>query len=303
MITIVGSGRVGSAIATQIVAERLDDVTLIDIIQGKPQGEALDLSHYSSQSGADLHIYGSNSFEDMRGSEIVVVTAGMPRTADMTRMDLLKKNYQIIKQVSQEIAKYAPNSKVLMVTNPLDVMTYVALKVTGFPKQRVFGMGGMLDSSRFKFLLAEMLGIAPSSIQALVIGQHGEAMVPLPRYSSVGGIPLLELLSEEKAKEAVEKTRKAAAQVIALKGATVFAPAQNVVRMLDSVLNDRKQVQPVSAYLEGEYGVNGVCIGVPAILGKDGIERIIELKLNDEERNEFMKGVEAIKSAIASIEL
>lgn len=303
MITIIGSGKVGSAVATQIASEGLDDVMLIDVIEGLPKGEALDISHFSAARGSDVKIKGSNDYKDMADSEIVIVSAGFPRKPGMTRMDLLNKNAGIIKQVSKEIAKYAPNSKVLMITNPLDVMTYIALKVTSFPPNRVFGMGGILDSSRFKSILAEMLNIAPSSIQALVIGEHGESMLPLSRYTSICGIPLLELLSEEKVKEAIEKTRRIAAEVIALKGATIHAPAQSVVRMVDSILNDKKSVYPISTYLSGQYGVNGICIGVPVILGKDGVEKIIELRLNDEERAIFMKGVETIKAAIQTIEL
>ncbi|MCS7116553.1 MAG: malate dehydrogenase [Nitrososphaerales archaeon] len=303
LITIIGSGRIGSTVATQIVAEGLDDVTLIDIIEGLPKGEALDIGQFSAARGTDVKVKGSNDYKDMAGSDIVIVSAGFPRKPGMTRMDLLNKNTEIIKQVSKEIAKYAPNSLVLMITNPLDVMTYVALKVTGFPTNRVFGMGGVLDSSRFRSILAEMLNIAPSSIQALVIGEHGESMLPLARYTSVCGIPILEILDEGKVKEAIERTRKIAAEVIALKGATVYAPAQSVVRMVDAILNDRKSVYPVSTYLNGQYGVNGICIGVPVVLGKDGVERIIELKLNDEERSIFMKGVETIKAAISSIGL
>ncbi|MBI2126985.1 MAG: malate dehydrogenase, partial [Thaumarchaeota archaeon] len=249
MITIVGSGRVGSSIALELVKRELDDVSLIDILNGLPQGEALDLQHMASEIGSDVNIVGSNDYSVMKGSDIVIVVAGLARKPGMTRLDLIAKNSEIIKSVANQIKTYAPDSKVLMVTNPLDAMTYVALKATGFDRNRVFGMGGMLDLSRLKDALASMLGISRASIQALVIGEHGENMLPLPRYSSAGGIPMTALLSEKNLAEAAESAKKVAAEVIALKGATNYAPANGVARMVESIIKDKKMLVPASVYL------------------------------------------------------
>lgn len=285
-----------------ILAQRnVDDITLVDIIQGLPQGEALDLGHMSAELGVDVKIKGSNDYSALSGAEIVVVTAGLARKPGMTRMDLLLKNAGIIKGVSQEIAKYAPDSKIIMVTNPMDAMTYVALKTTGFGKKRVFGMGGMLDLSRFKQLLCEDLRVSRSSVNALVIGEHGESMTPLPSFTSVNGIPLKNFLSESQISADIEKTRKVAAEVIALKGATFYAPANGIARMVEAIHYDKKALLPVSAYLEGEYGVSGICIGVPAIIGGEGVEKIVELDLFGEEKASFEKGVSTLKEAIASL--
>ena len=285
-----------------ILAQRnVDDITLVDIIQGLPQGEALDLSHMCAELGVDVKIKGSNDYSALSGAEIVVVTAGLARKPGMTRMDLLLKNAGIIKGVSQEIAKYAQDSKVIMVTNPMDAMTYVALKTTSFGKKRVFGMGGMLDLSRFKQLLCDDLKVSRSSVNALVIGEHGESMTPLPSFTSVNGIPLRNFLSESQIASDIEKTRKVAAEVIALKGATFYAPANGIARMVEAIRYDKKSLLPVSTYLEGEYGVSGICIGVPAIIGADGVEKIVELDLVGEEKASFEKGVATLKEAIASL--
>jgi len=284
-----------------LVQRNVDDVTLVDIIPGLPEGEALDLSHMAAELGIDVKITGSNDYSALKKSEIVIVTAGLARKPGMTRMDLLMKNAGIIKSVSGEVARYAPDSKLLMVTNPLDAMTYVALKTTGFKKSRVFGMGGMLDLSRFKQLLSEELHVSRASINALVLGEHGESMTPVPSYSSVNGIPLKHFLNEEQLDEAIEKTRKVAAEVIAKKGATFYAPANGIARMVEAVFYDKKAVLPVSAYLEGEYGLSGICIGVPAILGHEGVEKILELDLQGMEKESFEKGAATLKEAIAAL--
>jgi malate dehydrogenase len=301
MISIIGSGRVGSTLAMLLIQRNVDDITLIDIIPDLPMGEALDLSHMASEIGVDAKITGSNDYSALRGSDIVVVTAGLARKPGMTRMDLLMKNSGIIKSVSSEVAKYTPDCKLIMVANPLDAMTYVALKNTGFAKKRVFGMGGMLDLSRFKQLLSDYLHISRGSINALVIGEHGESMTPLPNYTSVNGIPLRNLLSDQQIDEAIDKTRKVAAEVIAKKGATFYAPANGIARMVEAVHYDKRALLPVSAYLEGEYGVSGICIGVPAIIGAGGVENIIQIDLAGKEKESFDKGVSTLKEAIASI--
>ena len=284
-----------------LVQRNVDDVTLVDIIPGLPEGEALDLSHMAAELGIDVKITGSNDYSALRGSNIVVITAGLARKPGMTRMDLLTKNAGIIKSVSSEVAKYAPDSKIIMVANPMDAMTYVALKTTGFKKNHVFGMGGMLDLSRFKQLLSEQLHVSRYSINALVLGEHGESMTPVPSYSSVNGIPLKHFLNDQQIDEAVDKTRKVAAEVIAKKGATFYAPANGVARMIEAVFYDKKALLPVSAYLEGEYGLSDICIGVPAILGKDGVEKIIELDLQGKEKESFEKGAATLKEAIAAL--
>ncbi|MEM4310845.1 MAG: malate dehydrogenase [Nitrososphaerales archaeon] len=301
MISIVGSGRVGSAVALNLIFKELDDIILLDVVEGLPQGEALDLGHMASRMGKDVKIEGSSDFSSIRGSDLIIITAGSARKPGMTRMDLLHKNFEIIKDIAEKVKAYAPNSKVLMVTNPLDVMTYVALKVTGFEPHRVFGMGGILDSSRFIYYINKALKVSRRSIDAMVIGEHGENMLPLIRYSSVAGIPLTKFLNEQEQKKILESTVKAAAEVIALKGATVYAPAYAVAQMAEAVIKDNKELFPLSTYLKGEYGVRGVCIGVPALLGANGVERIIELELNEEERSIFNRGVEAIKKAIVEI--
>jgi malate dehydrogenase len=301
LISIIGSGRVGSTLAMILVQRNVDDITLVDIIPGLPEGEALDLSHMAAELGIDVKITGSNDYSALRGSEIVIVTAGLARKPGMTRMDLLTKNAGIIKSVTGEVAKHAPDSKLIMVTNPLDAMTYVALKTTGFRKSRVFGMGGMLDLSRFKQLISEDLHVSRSSINALVIGEHGESMTPLASYSSVNGIPLRDFLNDQQIDDAIERTRKIAAEVIAKKGATFYAPANGIARMVEAVRYDKKALLPVSAFLEGEFGLSGLCIGVPAIIGKEGVEKIIQLDLQGKEKESFEKGAETLKEAIASL--
>ena len=302
LISIIGSGRVGSTLAMILVQRNIDEhVHLVDIIPGLPEGEALDLSHMAAELGIDVQITGSNDYASLKGSNIVVITAGLARKPGMTRMDLLTKNAGIIKSVSGEVAKYAPNCVLVMVTNPLDAMTYVALKTTGFPKARVFGMGGMLDLSRFTQLLSEALHVSRQSIDALVIGEHGESMTPLPSFTSVKGIPLRTFLSEQQIDDAIDKTRKVAAEVIAKKGATFYAPANGIARMVEAVQYDKKALLPVSAYLEGEFGLSGLCIGVPTIIGAGGVEKVIEIPLAGKEKESFDKGAATLKEAIASI--
>lgn len=303
-ITIIGSGKVGASAALNCGLRELDrDILLLDIIQGLPQGEAMDINHQLSERGTDAIARGSNNYEDMRGSDYVVLVAGVGRKPGMTRMDLLKTNAGIVKDVASKIASYARDATIIVVTNPLDPMTYLALKTVGAPRSRVMGMGGMLDLSRFKSFIQEATGLSRDSIQAMVISEHGENMLPLTRFSSVGGIPLREFVSEQNANELFEKTRKVAAEVIALKGATVYAPGNAVATMVESVAKDKKLVIPVSAYLQGEYGVSDICIGVPAVIGGEGVERVIELKLDSFEQDVFSKGVSSVREAIVALPL
>lgn len=302
-ITVIGSGKVGASAALNCGLRELDDVLLLDIVQGLPQGEAMDINHQLSERGSDSIARGSNNYEDMRGSDYVVLVAGVGRKPGMTRMDLLKTNAGIVKDVASKIATYAKDATVIVVTNPLDPMTYLALKTIGSEKNKVMGMGGMLDLSRFKSFIQEATGVSRDSIQAMVISEHGENMLPLTRYSSLGGIPLHDFIAKEKAQEIFEKTKKVAADVIALKGATVYAPGNAVATMIESMAKDKKMVIPVSAYLQGQYGVSDICIGVPAVIGAGGVEKIVELKLDSLEQDVFNKGVASVKEAIAALPL
>lgn len=304
MITIIGSGKVGGDAALFTALKRLDDqVLLLDVVEGLPQGEAMDISHMLSEQGIDVEVKGSNNYADMKGSKVVVVVAGSGRKPGMTRMDLLKINSNIVKGVVENIKKYAPDSMIIPVTNPLDPMTYIAYKVSGFEKNRVFGMGGMLDLSRFRQFIHEATGHSRDSIRALVIGEHGENMLPLARYSSVSGIPLTSLLSNEKINELIQNTKQVAAKVIELKGATVHAPGNAISAIIETVVRDRKQVIPVATFLEGEYGYSNITIGVPAVIGRNGVEKIIELDLNSDERRVMDRAVDSVKSAISQMEL
>jgi malate dehydrogenase len=303
-ITVIGSGKVGASAALNCGLRELDrDILLLDIVQGLPQGEAMDINHQLSERGSDAVARGSNNYEDMRGSDYVVLVAGVGRKPGMTRMDLLKTNAGIVKDVAGKIASYAKDATIVVVTNPLDPMTYLALKTVGAKKNKVMGMGGMLDLSRFKSFIQYTTKISRDSIQAMVISEHGENMLPLTRFSSIGGIPLHEFISMDKAMEIFEKTRKVAAEVIALKGATVYAPGNAVATMLESAIRDKKLVIPVSALLEGEYSVSGLCIGVPAVIGAGGVERIIELKLDSFEQDIFNKGVASVNEAVKALPL
>jgi len=303
MITIVGSGKVGGEAALFTALRKLsDEILLLDVVQGLPQGEAMDLNHMLSEKGIDVNIRGSNDYSEMKGSDIVVVVAGSGRKPGMTRMDLLKINASIVKGVVENIKKYAKDSMIIPVTNPLDPMAYLTYKVSGFQKNRVFGMGGMLDLSRFVQFIHQATGFSRDSIRALVIGEHGENMLPLARYSTVSGIPLTSLLSKPKLDEIVQDTKQVAAKVIELKGATVHAPGNAISSIIEAVVRDTKQVIPVATYLDGEYGYSDVTIGVPAVIGKNGVEKIIELDLDSNEKELFKKGIESVKIAISGLE-
>lgn len=302
-ITIIGSGKVGAYAALSCGHRELGNVLLLDIVQGLPQGEAMDINHQLSERGSDCRISGSNNYEDMKGSDIVVLVAGVGRKPGMTRMDLLKTNASIVKDVTSKIENYAKDSKLIVVTNPLDPMTYLVLKKIGVMKNNVMGMGGMLDLSRFKSFIADTTKVSRDSIQAMVIGEHGENMLPLTRFSSVGGIPLNQFISDQDAVEIFEKTRKVAIEVITLKGATVFAPGNAITTMVEAIVKNKKLVIPVSTLLEGEYGASGICIGVPAIVGANGVEKIVEVKLDDFEQDIFNKGVASVKDAINALQI
>ncbi|MDG7022108.1 MAG: malate dehydrogenase [Nitrososphaerota archaeon] len=302
MIGFLGAGRVGAQAALEVASAGVDDVTLVDIVPGLAEGEAMDISQKIAETGVDVDVKGSTDFSALKGASVVVITAGMARKPGMTRMDLLERNAGIVAAVAKEVAKHAPSSIALTVTNPMDVMNYVVLKRTGFPKGRVVGMGGLLDLSRFKSTVSAMLDVSHSSLSSLVIGEHGESMLPLPRYTTVGGVALTKLMDETQVELAMETTRRVAIDVISKKGATVYAPANGVFRMVRAIALDKREVVPASAYLEGEYGVEGVCIGVPLVLGADGVEKILSLDLNEKESAQFKKGAETIRQGISAIQ-
>ncbi len=295
MITIIGAGKVGGSAVLHSAIKQLDDqFLLLDIVEGLPQGEAMDLNHLLSEQGIDVEISGSNNYEDMKGSDIVVVVAGAGRKPGMTRMDLLKINAGVVKDVVGNVRKHADDSLIIPVTNPLDPMAYITFKTSGFEKNRVFGMGGMLDLSRFKQFIHEATNSSRKEIDAIVIGEHGENMLPLTRFAKVSGKPLPTILT---------LTKNVAAEVIKLKGATVHAPGNAISSIIENIVKDKKQVMPVSTYLDGEYGYSDVSIGVPAVIGKNGIEKINELDLNQVEKEWFDKGVNSVKNALAGIDI
>ena len=301
MIGVAGAGKIGAQSALEMASMGLDDVVLVDVVPGLAEGEALDISHKLSDLGVDVEVTGSTDYSVLKGAGLVVIAAGTGRKPGMTRMDLLSKNAGVVGPVAKEAAKHAPDAVLLVMTNPMDVLTYVALKASGFPKARVLGQGGLLDNSRFQYVLAKKLGVSRASIDSLVIGEHGENMIPLASHTYVSGVPLADLLGEAEIQQAIDDTRKVAAEVIAKKGATVFAPGRVVARMARAIVEDTKEVLPAAAYLEGEYGVSGICSGVPLRLGKGGVEKIYELKLSDRERDWFNRGADTLRDAISTL--
>ncbi|MCX9010014.1 MAG: malate dehydrogenase [Candidatus Methanoperedens sp.] len=302
-ITIIGAGAVGATAAQRIAEKELGDIVLTDIVEGLPQGKALDLLESGPLCGYDSKVTGTNDYKDIEGSDIVVVTAGIARKPGMTREDLLKINTKIIKEVSQNIAKYAPDSIVITVTNPLDIMTYVTMRTTGFEPQRVFGMSGMLDSGRFATFIAMELGCSVRDISAVVLGGHGDTMVPLPRFTTVSGVPITELLSKDVIQRLVDRTVNGGAEIVNLlkTGSAFYAPSAAVTNMVEAVVKDTKRILPVCAYLNGEYGKKNIYLGVPVKLGRRGVEEVIELKLAADEKKALDSSAEAVKTGIASV--
>ena len=302
MITIIGAGKVGSAAAFEILKNQVSDVTLIDTYAEIAKGEALDMMQAAPAIEFDGKITGSNEFRAMEGSDLVILIAGQPRKPGMTRIDLMNGNAKVVRQIVKEISRYAPDCKLMVVTNPVDIMTYVARRESGLPKNRVFGMGNILDTLRFRSYLAKELDVSREDTHALVIGEHGDSMVPLVEYACVSGIPIINLLSKEQIDKVVHLTVTSGADVIKLKGATIYAPAAVIALTADAVVNGRNRVMSVSTCPNGEYGCSDYSIGVPAVLGKNGVERIIELKLSPDSQLRFKNSVEAIKNAIAQLE-
>jgi malate dehydrogenase len=302
-ITIIGAGAVGATTAQRIAEKELGDVVLTDIVQGLPQGKALDLLEAGPLFGYDSNITGTNDYEDIKGSDVVVITAGIARKPGMTREDLLKINRKIITDVSQNIKLHAPDSVVITVTNPLDIMTYVTMKTTGFGPNRVFGMSGVLDSGRFAAFIALELGCSVRDINAMVLGGHGDTMVPLPRFTTVSGVPITELMPESTIKRLVERTINGGAEIVNLlkTGSAFYAPSAAVTNMVEAVIKDTKRILPACAYLNGEYGKKDVYLGVPVKLGRIGITQIIELELAIEEKKALDRSADAVRSGISSL--
>lgn len=299
-IACIGAGNVGATAAQYCLDMELGDVVLTDVVEGMPQGKALDLTEAGPVRGYSNAAIGTNDYKDIEGASVCVITAGLPRKPGMTRLDLLEKNGRIISEVCENIAKHAPHSVVIVVTNPLDVMCYVAMKKLGFPPNRVIGMAGILDSSRMRTFVAEELKVSMENVDTMVLGSHGDDMVPLPEYTTVSGIPITQLLPKDRVDAIMERTRKGGGEIVALlkTGSAFYAPGASAARMVESVLRDEHQVLPCAAFLQGEYGLEDVYAGVPCILGKNGVERILEIELTDEQKLALKKSAEEVRTGI-----
>lgn len=309
-IALVGAGQIGGTLAHLIGLKRLGDVVLFDIVEGMPQGKALDLVESSPVEGFDARITGTNDYADLEGADVVVVTAGLPRKPGMSRDDLLATNAGIIRTVAENIARYCPGAFVVVITNPLDAMVWVMQKVSGLPHHMVCGMAGVLDSARFRYFLAEEFGVSVQDVSAFVLGGHGDTMVPLVRYSTVAGIPVPDLVAmgwstPERIERIVQRTRDGGAEIVGLMktGSAFYAPASSAIAMVESYLLDRKRVLPCAAWLSGQYGVDGLYVGVPVVIGAGGVERIVEISLTPEEKAAFDRSVQAVRSLCEAVQL
>jgi malate dehydrogenase len=304
-VTVVGAGNVGASCAMWMTRNELADVVLVDVVEGAAKGKALDLIEAAPVMRFDMQIVGSKEYDVTADSDIVVITAGVPRKKDPvtgkfpSRDELVKINQEIVGDVSRQVAKYSPEAVVIIVSNPLDAMCHVALNETGFPSQRVIGQAGALDTARYKYFIAEALGVSVRDVHGIVLGGHGDEMVPLPRHTSIAGIPIRELLPEDKLQEIIERTRKGGGEIVGLLGYSGFyAPAAGTVEMVEAIVKDQKRIIPSAVLLNGQYGYNNLYIGVPAVLGKDGVEKVIEMELNDDEKAMLEKSASAVRSVV-----
>jgi malate dehydrogenase len=302
-IALIGAGMIGGTLAHLIGLKELGDVMVFDILEGMPQGKSLDLAQSSPVDGFDCNLRGTNDYLDIQDADVVIVTAGVPRKPGMSRDDLLEINLKVMEQVGAGIKKYAPNAFVICITNPLDAMVWAMHRITGLPRNMVVGMAGVLDSSRFRYFLAQEFDVSVEDVTAFVLGGHGDTMVPLPRYSTVAGIPLPDLIkmrwiTQERLNEIVQRTRDGGAEIVGLlkTGSAYYAPAASAIAMAESYLKDKKRVLPCAAYLNGEYGVKGLYIGVPVVIGAKGVEKVVEIELNSHERADFTRSVGAVQS-------
>jgi malate dehydrogenase len=304
-VTVIGAGNVGGAVAQRIAEKNLADVVLVDIVEGLPQGKALDLMEAGPVVGFDAKVIGTNGYEETAGSDIIVITSGVARRPGMSRDDLVLTNMRIVRGVVEAAAPLSPNSIILMVTNPLDAMAQLAYKVSGFPRERVIGESGVLDSARFRTFVAMELGVSVENVEAYVLGGHGDTMVPLPRYTTVAGVPLPELLPPETIARLVQRTRDGGAEIVNLlkTGSAFYAPSAAVVEMVEAILLDKHKILPCSVYLQGEYGIDGVFVGVPVKLGARGVEEIIQLKLTPEELAALHRSAAAVRELVAVMQL
>jgi malate dehydrogenase len=296
-VTVVGAGNVGATAAQRLAEKQLCDVVLVDIVEGVPQGKALDLAEAAAIEKHDSHLTGTNGYDETADSDIVIITAGIPRKPGMSRDDLISTNAGIVRNVTQEVASRSPEAIIIIVSNPLDAMCHVAYDTCGFPKQRVLGMAGVLDSARFRAFISMELNVSVENTHAFVLGGHGDTMVPLPRYSTVAGIPITELLAKDRIDALVERTRNGGAEIVGLlkTGSAYYAPASAAVEMAESILKDKKKILPCAAYLQGEYGIQDLFIGVPVKLGAEGAEEIIEITLTEEEQQALQKSADAVQ--------
>jgi len=304
-VTVVGAGNVGATLAQRMADRELADVVLIDIVEGMPQGKGLDIQEAAPVEGSDARIIGTNDYKDTAGSEVVVITAGIARKPGMSRDDLLNTNCKIVKDCTENILKHSPNTVLMVVSNPLDAMCQVAYKVSGLPKHRVFGMAGVLDSARMRSFIALELGVSVENVHAFVLGGHGDTMVPLPRFSTVAGVPITELLPKERVDAIVQRTANGGAEIVSLlkTGSAYYAPSSSTAEMVDAVLKDKHKVLPCCCYLEGEFGVKGLYVGVPAQLGAKGVEKIWQIKLTADEQAALDKSAAAVKELVGILKL
>jgi malate dehydrogenase len=302
-VTVIGAGNVGATTAQRIAEAGLADVVLVDIVEGLPQGKGLDLAEAAPVVGHDAAVTGTNDYADTAESDIVVVTSGLARQPGMSRDDLMAKNAGIVRAVVEQAVRHSPSAILIVVTNPLDAMCHVAMQASGFPRERVIGMAGVLDSARFRTFIARELGVSVEDTHAFVLGGHGDTMVPLPRYSTVAGIPITELLPPERVQALVERTANGGAEIVALlkTGSAFYAPAAATFEMVEAILLDRKRVLPCATYLQGEYGVDGLFVGVPVVLGAGGMERVIEIKLSADEQDAFGRSADAVRELVAKL--
>ena len=303
-VTVIGAGNVGANTAQKIAVKELADVVLVDVVDGVPQGKGLDMLESAPVEGYDVAITGTNGYEATADSDIVVITAGFPRKPGMSRDDLLLANYDVVKTATAQAVKYSPNAILILVTNPLDAMCWTALKISGFPRERVIGMAGVLDTARFRTFIAEELNVSFENVTAMVLGGHGDTMVPLVRFTNVSGIPLSELTDQATIDRLVQRTRDGGAEIVKyLKtGSAYYAPAASTVEMVESILKDKKKVLPCAVSLQGEYGINGLFVGVPVKLGKQGVEKIYEIKLDDSEKAALKKSADAVQELVTVLQ-
>jgi malate dehydrogenase len=302
-ITIVGAGNVGATTAHWAAAKELGDVVLIDIIEGLPQGKALDLAESAPLEGFDCRLVGTNDYADTAHSDVVVVTAGIARRPGMSRDDLLQTNAKIVSTVVSQVVRYSPNAYLIVVSNPLDAMVHVAKQVSGWPKQRVMGMAGVLDSARFRYFIAQELGVSVEDVHGFVLGGHGDTMVPVPRYATVNGISITQLLSAEQIARLVQRTRDGGAEIVNYlkQGSAFYAPGAAIVQMVEAIVKDKKRVLPAAAYLEGEYGLHDIYVGVPILLGAAGVEKVIEVELTTEEQAALKRSAAAVAELVRAL--